>query len=1092
MAKGCVYIPKTGKDAGKVFGSKESLAAHMNYTPALTDLMSKFQQSGGKADIDSVTKWLGDNGYLKEKPKGKPGRRERLAKLFEEPKVEVAPAKEAGVEATPEMTPEEIRINMKPITDEMAGIEMQFSNSGYSIDWDYDNEIIITDKNGEIVDAEELPKKLLPLAAQYEKATAGLAGYDFDSYQKALEQSRKDVGGIETEFEEVKPLAITEKATEEAPQPKPQAAQTEMQMPERVVVEKNNENINSLIAKKSRYNSLPKTKKAIGANLLEKIKREAADMGFSVITTSGLNIKIVDAQTRKPISKRGVSRTSNKEYIQKKREAQSLAETGQLGLRASILNYFIGGKKIKSSQSELGEGSAEIKSAERKGLVSTSAESIDGIAKGIISNIYGDIENAPEGMEDNVITELQDVLATHEDRVSMEEELFDLYEKLIKDQEEAARYNTAEDADSAMDEGLLDEDSLVEYYETQSQINKLTENEQEKLYRELYPEAFEQEAESTSGVGDVEGTTREAQEPQAGYEEQNVKDFYYSVPGLSKIGTLQQYASYLNTIFPNSKVKEILYRGYRSQGDKGKYFTPNKDYTKTFGSLRKAVVVNAENLLDLRDYDIEMDEDLIKNTGRDVEIENLWVEKDVDIVDLIKKADAIVGIDSGMDEIAYYIKNETFELGTKQDLDAFEKFVTTPSVQKTQKQKVDYKPLLPYTAETIRALEEEFNFNRDAFLVHQVAGHFSNLLSAERFGGYKDIQDLSRKIFSLIEKDGTKKINEIVRLSNDLKKLTDEKPDGEEWIDVYKTSAASVVNLLNTLNRDADSILFTKWADKNLGFKIKEGGYDVSDLTKNLSDDMKKLNATDVDKIIYAYGKAKEDGSNPELVKAVEDLIGNKKITEGPNKGLTQEERGAEKSKSKRLQRAEELRAKAQDLRDASGGTLMAGPKLLAAAYEAYATILETTENIIEAIKKFKGTKEYKDLDVNGKKELDVVLATDAVEEEISSGRDPQEAVDDLIGSQDWYQSLSANQKEQLDEILKDDFGVTPVTKTGIKATIANIIDNYYKGDRQSKLDNKRILESDPKLKYIYDNISKINKQLQDAGVITDKTDGCP
>jgi hypothetical protein len=65
MAKGCVYIPKTGKDAGKVFGSKESLAAHMNYTPALTDLMSKFQQSGGKADIDSVTKWLTDNGYLK-------------------------------------------------------------------------------------------------------------------------------------------------------------------------------------------------------------------------------------------------------------------------------------------------------------------------------------------------------------------------------------------------------------------------------------------------------------------------------------------------------------------------------------------------------------------------------------------------------------------------------------------------------------------------------------------------------------------------------------------------------------------------------------------------------------------------------------------------------------------------------------------------------------------------------------------------------------------------------------------------------------------------------------------------------------------
>jgi hypothetical protein len=69
MAKGCVYILKTGKDAGQVFGSKESLAAHMNYTPALADMMSKYQNAGGKMDVDSVTKWLTDNGYLKAEGK---------------------------------------------------------------------------------------------------------------------------------------------------------------------------------------------------------------------------------------------------------------------------------------------------------------------------------------------------------------------------------------------------------------------------------------------------------------------------------------------------------------------------------------------------------------------------------------------------------------------------------------------------------------------------------------------------------------------------------------------------------------------------------------------------------------------------------------------------------------------------------------------------------------------------------------------------------------------------------------------------------------------------------------------------------------
>ena len=123
----------------------------------------------------------------------------------------------------------------------------------------------------------------------------------------------------------------------------------------------------------------------------------------------------------------------------------------------------------------------------------------------------------------------------------------------------------------------------------------------------------------------------------------------------------------------------------------------------------------------------------------------------------------------------------------------------------------------------------------------------------------------------------------------------------------------------------------------------------------------------------------------------------------------------------------------------------------------------------------------------------------DAVDQDIADGVDAQAAVEDNITSQDWYSELTPKQKEQFDEIIKDEFGVTPkapVAKpTGVKATIANIIGNYYKlkdGDRSARAAINEILGQDPKLKYIYDNISKINKQLQDAGVITDKTDGCP
>jgi hypothetical protein len=128
----------------------------------------------------------------------------------------------------------------------------------------------------------------------------------------------------------------------------------------------------------------------------------------------------------------------------------------------------------------------------------------------------------------------------------------------------------------------------------------------------------------------------------------------------------------------------------------------------------------------------------------------------------------------------------------------------------------------------------------------------------------------------------------------------------------------------------------------------------------------------------------------------------------------------------------------------------------------------------------------------------------DAVDSAIESGKDAQSAVNDLIGNKDWYFGLTAKQKTQFDEILQDEFGVIPTIEqkveakaapTGVGEDIRSIVDNYYKlkdGDRSAKDAINEILDADPKLKYIYDNIRKINKQLQEAGVITDKTDGCP
>jgi hypothetical protein len=132
--------------------------------------------------------------------------------------------------------------------------------------------------------------------------------------------------------------------------------------------------------------------------------------------------------------------------------------------------------------------------------------------------------------------------------------------------------------------------------------------------------------------------------------------------------------------------------------------------------------------------------------------------------------------------------------------------------------------------------------------------------------------------------------------------------------------------------------------------------------------------------------------------------------------------------------------------------------------------------------------------------------AADAVEAAINSGTEAQKAVNDIVGSEDWYAELNPKLKQQFNEILQDEFGVTPKAQPKAKAPAAkpaakigtdiqSIVDNYYKlkdGDRAARTAINEILDVDPKLKYIYDNISKINKQLQEAGVITNKTDGCP
>jgi len=114
----------------------------------------------------------------------------------------------------------------------------------------------------------------------------------------------------------------------------------------------------------------------------------------------------------------------------------------------------------------------------------------------------------------------------------------------------------------------------------------------------------------------------------------------------------------------------------------------------------------------------------------------------------------------------------------------------------------------------------------------------------------------------------------------------------------------------------------------------------------------------------------------------------------------------------------------------------------------------------------------------------------DAVEEAIADGMDPQQAVDENISNQDWYGDLSATQKEQLNEILQDEFGVT-ASEPKLQNNAQRVADLWEKGGKEAKAEIKNILETDPELSYIYNNFPKITKQLQEQGLLT-KTENCP
>lgn len=137
-------------------------------------------------------------------------------------------------------------------------------------------------------------------------------------------------------------------------------------------------------------------------------------------------------------------------------------------------------------------------------------------------------------------------------------------------------------------------------------------------------------------------------------------DFVFEqYPGLAEIGTKEQYSEYLNNVFPESKVKDILYHGTKNNFDEfskeflgqntgspsafnGFFFASSIETSLSYIGEQKTEY--AKEYLDyVQQYQVLMEENNVKMQEVSKEMDVLWNRRR----NLLKKlADTVKGVDS--------------------------------------------------------------------------------------------------------------------------------------------------------------------------------------------------------------------------------------------------------------------------------------------------------------------------------------------------------------------------------------------------------------------------------------------------------------
>jgi len=161
----------------------------------------------------------------------------------------------------------------------------------------------------------------------------------------------------------------------------------------------------------------------------------------------------------------------------------------------------------------------------------------------------------------------------------------------------------------------------------------------------------------------------------------NIKNIFELYPELSNIGSYTDYSEYLNTVFPNSMIKDIVYHGAiesllpKDNKFKGyiTYFTTAKKYAETFGIPVNRKVIAA--IIDIQRPFRATSE--LADVPYEIHITDQYTNPRI-IKSNNSNYDSVIGKDAGQREgntIAVFNPEQIYILGSKQDIEGFKKFM---------------------------------------------------------------------------------------------------------------------------------------------------------------------------------------------------------------------------------------------------------------------------------------------------------------------------------------------------------------------------------------------------------------------------------